>query len=192
VLPVFLRTPKPRWPLCLRLLPPVGPDILPTSVGCEENEDRLAAQLIGEQLRNFGTVPPPSGAWELLGLPQDGSPEGFLLAPPLGAVLEQMFTGLNAVLAPPAFRVRASGRPLGVLYGQFLAGRTGRRGVCWHLPRWHFSLGRYLRLLVLSSFLLTQSRPPSTFSPSLHLVLLQLENLVLIMLRSIIYFRVRQ
>jgi len=65
----------------------------------------LAAPLIGEQLRNFGTVPPP--AWELLGLLQDGYPEGFLLAPQLGAVLEQMFTGMDAVLAPSTFRVRA-------------------------------------------------------------------------------------
>ena len=81
--------------------------------GCEKIEDRLAAPLIGEQLRNFGTAPPPSGAWELLGLLHDGCPEGFLLAQPLGAALEQMFTGLDAVLAPPAFRVRASGRPLG-------------------------------------------------------------------------------
>ena len=52
--------------------------------GCEKNEDRLAVPLIDEQLRNFGTVPPPSGAWELLSLLQDGYPEGFLLAPPLG------------------------------------------------------------------------------------------------------------
>ena len=67
----------------------------------------MAAPLIGEQLRNFGTIPPQSRAWEFLGLLQDGCPEGFLLAPPLGAVLEQMFTGLDVVLAPPAFRVRA-------------------------------------------------------------------------------------
>jgi len=98
-----------------------GPDVLPTSVVAGKNEDRLAAPLIGEQLRNFGTVPPPSGAWELLGLLQDGCPEGLLLAPPLGAVLEQMFTGLDAVLAPPAFRVRASGRPLGLLPGEAMA-----------------------------------------------------------------------
>ena len=75
----------------------------------------MAAPLIDEQVRNFGTVPPPSEAWELLGLLQDGCPEGFLVAPPLGAALEQMFTGLDAVLAPPAFRVRASGHPLEVL-----------------------------------------------------------------------------
>jgi len=48
-----------------------------------ENNDRLAAQL-----RNFGAGPPPNGAWELLGLLQDGRPECFL---PLGAVLEHMF-----------------------------------------------------------------------------------------------------
>ena len=71
----------------------------------------MAAPLVGEQLRNFGVVPPPSGAWELPGLLQDGSAESFLLAPPLAAVLE-MFTGLDAVLAPPAFHVRASGRPI--------------------------------------------------------------------------------
>jgi len=77
----------------------------------------LAAPLIGEQLRNFDAVPPPSGTWELPGL-QDGCPEGFLRAPPLGAILEKMFTGLDAVLAPQAFRVRASDRPLEVLFGK--------------------------------------------------------------------------
>jgi len=56
----------------------------------------LAAPLIGEQLRNFGAVPPPR-AWKLPGLLQDGCPaESFPLAPPLGAVLEKMFTGLDA------------------------------------------------------------------------------------------------
>jgi len=93
----------------------------------------LAAPLISEQLRNFGTAPAPGGAWELLGLLQNGYPEGFLLAPPLGQFLNRC----SRALPPPAFRVRASGRPLEVLpggNGQSLAGRTGRRGVCWHLP----------------------------------------------------------
>ena len=40
---------------------------------------------------------PRVGAWELIGLLQGGRPEGFLLALPLGAVFEQMFTGLDAV-----------------------------------------------------------------------------------------------
>ena len=50
----------------------------------------------------------------------NGCLEGFLLAPPLGAVLEKMFTGLD-VLAPPAFCVRASGRLLEVLSGKAVA-----------------------------------------------------------------------
>jgi len=53
-----------------------------------QNNDFLAAPIIGEQLCDFGAVPPPNGAWELLGLLQDGSPECFLRVPPLGAVLE--------------------------------------------------------------------------------------------------------
>ena len=77
----------------------------------------MAAPLIGEQLRVFAL----GGAWGLLGLLQDDRPEGRLLAPPLGAVLEQMFTGLDAVLALPSFRARASGRPLAVLCCETMA-----------------------------------------------------------------------
>jgi len=58
--------------------------------------------------------------------------------------------------------------------GGLLAPATMASGFC-------FSLGRYLRLLVLASFLLTSPGPPSTFSLSLHLVLLQLGDLMLIM-----------
>jgi len=66
--------------LRLRLLPPMG---LTSSrlLWLRENEDRLAAPLIGEQLRDFGAVPLPSGAWF-----------SSRTVPPLGAVLEQMFT----------------------------------------------------------------------------------------------------
>jgi len=70
-----LPIPKPYWPLCLGPLPPV--DLTSLRHHC------LAAPLTGEQLRDFGVVPLQSGFWELLGL-QDGRPEGFLLAPPLG------------------------------------------------------------------------------------------------------------
>jgi len=76
-----------------RFSPPAtgGPDVY----GCEKNEDRLAAPLIGEQ-PNFGAV--PSGAWELLGHLQDG----FLLAPPLGAVLHGSgcCTGTTSISRP--------------------------------------------------------------------------------------------
>ena len=69
----------------------------------------MAAPLIGGQFRNFGAAPPPGGAWGLLYLLQDGCLEGFLLALPLGAVLEMMFWMLYW---PPEFRVWASCRPL--------------------------------------------------------------------------------
>jgi len=81
----------------------------------------LAAPLVGEQLRNFGAISSPGRAREISGLFYDGCPEGFLLASPLRAVLEQVFSGLYAVLAPPALRVRAAGRPLEILSGEAVA-----------------------------------------------------------------------
>jgi len=59
----------------------------------------------------------PGAFWSLL----RRLPRGFLLASPLGAVLEQLFSGLDAVLAPPAI---ASGRlvvPLETLSGEVAA-----------------------------------------------------------------------
>jgi len=50
-----LPTPRPRWPLLLPLLPPVG---LP-SFRCEEIEKRLAAPLVGKQLRDLSAVLAP-------------------------------------------------------------------------------------------------------------------------------------
>jgi len=76
----------PRWPLRHCLLPPVD---LTSVVARELGWGRLAAPIIGEQLRAFGAAQAP------LGLLQGG----FSAAtgpPPLGAVLKQMFTGLDA------------------------------------------------------------------------------------------------
>jgi len=70
-----------------------SPAVLPTR--CEKNDGtahRRAAP-------RFWCLPSGSGSFLLS--PKDGRPEGFLLAPPLGQFSrEQMFTGLDAVLAP--------------------------------------------------------------------------------------------
>jgi len=50
----------------------------------------------------------------LLGFLQDGSPEGLFPAPPLQAVFEEMFAGLDLVLTP-AFGIWPSRRPLEIL-----------------------------------------------------------------------------
>ena len=71
----------------------------------------LAAPLVGEQLRDAGTVPAPGGVRELVGFLQDGRPQGLLLALPLGAVFEKMLPRLDAVLTPPAGGVWASCGP---------------------------------------------------------------------------------
>ena len=68
----------------------------------EKLEHRLIVLLVGEQLRDAGTVPASGGAGKLPCLFQDGRLEGLLLASPLGAVLEQVLPGLDTVLAPPA------------------------------------------------------------------------------------------
>ena len=81
----------------------------------------MAAPLVGEQLRNFGAISSPGRAREISGLFYDGCPEGFLLASPLRAVLEQVFSGLYAVLAPSALRVRATDRPLEILSDEAVA-----------------------------------------------------------------------
>jgi len=91
-----LPTPKPRWPLRLRLLPPVGLTSF-RRLWLRGKRGPLGCTAIGEQLRNFGAVPPPSSP----GRP----PRGFSTDTPLGAVLEQILTGLDAVMAPSAFPV---------------------------------------------------------------------------------------
>jgi len=77
-------TPKPRWPLHAI----GGPDVLLTSV-VERKRGLLGCTAHRRAARNFGAVPPPSGTWELPGLFQDGCPEGFLLALPLGQFLRR-------------------------------------------------------------------------------------------------------
>ena len=84
----------------------------------EKVEYRLAAPLVGEQLRDACVVPAPGGAGELPRLLQDDRPQGLLLAFSLGAVLEKMLPGLDAILAPPAGGVRAAGGPSQILAGQ--------------------------------------------------------------------------
>jgi len=91
----------------------------------------LAAPLVGEQLRDFGAISPgPAGSFLVS---SKTAAQGFLLASPLRAVLEQVFSGLYA---PPAIRVRPTGRLLEILSGEAVAslqllktgGRLSRRG----------------------------------------------------------------
>jgi len=82
----------------------------------------------------------------LPGLFEDGRPESFLLALPLGAVLEQVFPHLDLVLTPPA-GVRSAGGPRQVLAGQAMS--------CLQLvePRGEALVGtrhRGIRLLLLT------------------------------------------
>jgi len=119
-------TPRPRWPLLLRLLPPVG---LPCSrCRSEETENRLAAPLVGEQLRDLA-VSVSGWARGLSGLFQEGHPEGLLLAP-LRAVFEQMLASLNLILAPPTgveWSTQGQAVPRLDLVGKVLVGTRHRR-----------------------------------------------------------------
>jgi len=94
---------------------------------------------------------------------QYGGPEGLLLALPLRAVLGKLFAGLDPVLAPPAFGVWPTRRPLEVLAREavprlqlnleailLLARATVASGFC-------FLLGRYLLFFVLASYALRAS-----------------------------------
>jgi len=150
-----------RWPL--RLLPP-PPVVLTSSRHLQ----------LREKLRPLGCTArrraAPRFCWDLVpgcarklsGLLQDGFQEGFLLASPLRAVLEQVLSGLDSVLAPPEIRVRATGRPLEVLSGEAVASLLVKREARHLLAPattgsdFRFSLGRYLRLPVLAIFLLIQ------------------------------------
>ena len=51
-------------------------------------------------------------AWKLLGLLQDGCPEGLLSAFPLRGVLEHVLASLDLILAPPARGVWALRGPV--------------------------------------------------------------------------------
>ena len=164
-------TPRPHWPRRLRLLPPLGLTSCrrlllresPGPPGCTAR--RRAAP-------RSSAVPAPGGASELPGLLEDGCPESFLLALPLGAVLEEMFPSLGLVLAPPAGGVWAAGDQYQVLSGQAVArlqlvNRGARRLLARATvgPGFCFSQGRYLLFPVLASLLLTQPWPPSTSFP---------------------------
>jgi len=81
-------TPRPHWPRRLRLLPPLG--LTSCRRLLRESPGLPAAPLIGEQLRDLRAVAAPGGARELPGLLEDGCPESFLLALPLGAVLDEI------------------------------------------------------------------------------------------------------
>jgi len=91
--------------------------LLPPRWACRlaEVQDRLAAPLVCEQLRYLGAISGADRARVLSGLCQDSSLESLLLALPLRAVVEEMFAGLGLVLAPPAFGVWPTRRPLEVL-----------------------------------------------------------------------------
>jgi len=93
------------------------------------------------------------------------SKTGLLLAPPLGAVLEKMFSGLDAVLAPLALHARPPGRPLEVRSGEAVAclqliesGGEALVGACHDGVRLLLFARPVLALLVFASFLLIQSR----------------------------------
>ena len=108
-----LPTLRPHLPHHLPLLPLVG------RTSCRRLclRGKRVPPVVGEQLRDICTVPTPGGAGKLPRLLQDGRPEGLLLAPPLGAVLEKMLPGLDAVLAT-AGGVRSAGCPSQILAGQ--------------------------------------------------------------------------
>ena len=89
------------------------PDVLPTSVAARKlGPLRTAPRFWCDLVPGSG----PGAFWSLL----RRLPRGFLLASPLRAV-EKVFSGLYAVLAPPALRVRATGLPLEILSGEAVA-----------------------------------------------------------------------
>ena len=90
-------------------------------------------------------------------------PEGLLLAPPLGAVLEQVLPGLDAVLAPPAGGVRSAGCPSQVLAGQAVPRLQLVEPQGEALVGLRHRGVRYLRFLVRASCFLAQ---PLVSAPS--------------------------
>jgi len=102
----------------------------PPDVCCsEEIENRPAAPLVGERLR---AAPALGWARERSSLLQDGRPEGLLLAFPLRAVLEQMLTSLDRILASKAGVQSTQGTVLPVPRLELV--EAGGKALCWHAP----------------------------------------------------------
>jgi hypothetical protein len=101
----------PQLPRLFPFLPPPelplrrpAPSVFPSRVrnqprhirGGEEVQDRLAAPLVGEEVPNLGVI------IFLAGFPSHLRPQDFPLGIPLGAILEEVLSGLGLALAPPA------------------------------------------------------------------------------------------
>jgi len=103
-----LPTPRPRWPLLLPLLPPA---VIPTSVVARKSRSawlhRSSSNSSAILVRSLSRVGPGNFLVS--------SKTVVLLAFPLRAVLKQMLTSLNLIMAPPTAGVRASSGPRKVL-----------------------------------------------------------------------------
>ena len=90
----------------------------------------MIAPFVGEQLRDFGAISSPGRA---PGAFCSRLPSGFSGGIATEGILEQVFSGLDSVLAPPALRVRATG-PQEMLSGEvvgLLALATRGSGFCF-------------------------------------------------------------
>ena len=112
-----------------------GPDVLPTSVVARKTRTVWLHRSSASSSAILVRPRPRVGPGSFLVSSRTAAQRVFCWLRHWGKFLER-FTGLDAVLAPPAFHVRASGRPLEVLSGKAMTGRSGRRGGCWHLLRW--------------------------------------------------------